>query len=556
MVEERRAKGSRAAPAKKAAKATSRGASRGASRSPKKAAPGARPRGAKPKPRPRGATKTTAKKRAPRLKEAAPTATPRVAAKRSRSRAKPRVAPVDLAPRPLVAPSSSEEELIESAKYAAPAARRVFEEERFVFPETYGENRVRLLVKDPRVALRPLGRQPRNPGRPGRGAGVPGRGAFEAHPEGVRSGKRGRERDPASGRRALLVHSGGFAAPSLSRGARDHPSVGRVPCSRREQHRGDAQGGPVPRAGLEGPSLPPGSCAADGRGLGGGSGGSAFRRGSRAVEPGSRPDRSGFAGGMAGLERRHRGRQRVLWSRPPGGPRRSERRSSPLDPHRAWRLGMPIGYWCPVLHAHLPYVRHPEHPEFLEEDWFFEALTETYIPLVIVLDGLLEDGVDYRLTMTLSPPLVSMMTDALLVSRYHRYIDRLVELSRREIERTEREDRRFAQAGPDLPPRLRQDPPRLPGVVWLGHTRGLPKAPRRGQAGDHHLRGDPRVPAADGRGARGRPGPDPGGGRTTTARHSAAIPRASGCPSAAISRAMTVTSARQGSATASWSPTA
>ena len=51
-----------------------------------------------------------------------------------------------------------------------------------------------------------------------------------------------------------------------------------------------------------------------------------------------------------------------------------------------------------VLHAHLPYVRHPEYPEFLEEDWFFEALTETYVPLVDVLDGLLNDGVDYRLT--------------------------------------------------------------------------------------------------------------------------------------------------------------
>ncbi len=64
---------------------------------------------------------------------------------------------------------------------------------------------------------------------------------------------------------------------------------------------------------------------------------------------------------------------------------------------------MPVGYWCPVLHAHLPYVRHPEYPQFLEEDWFFEALTETYIPLVSVLDGLLADGVEYRLTMTLSP---------------------------------------------------------------------------------------------------------------------------------------------------------
>jgi 1,4-alpha-glucan branching enzyme len=104
---------------------------------------------------------------------------------------------------------------------------------------------------------------------------------------------------------------------------------------------------------------------------------------------------------------------------------------------------MPVGYWCPVLHAHLPYVRHPEHPEFLEEDWFFEALNETYVPIVSVLDGLLADGVDYRLTVTLSPPLVSMMTDELLISRYHRHLDRLVDLARREAERTWREDHRF-----------------------------------------------------------------------------------------------------------------
>jgi len=106
---------------------------------------------------------------------------------------------------------------------------------------------------------------------------------------------------------------------------------------------------------------------------------------------------------------------------------------------------MPVGYWCPVLHAHLPYVRHPEFPEFMEEDWFFEALTETYIPMVIVLDGLLEDGVDYRLTMTLSPTLLSMMGDELLLGRYRRYLDRLVDLSGREIERTQREAPRFTE---------------------------------------------------------------------------------------------------------------
>jgi len=34
-----------------------------------------------------------------------------------------------------------------------------------------------------------------------------------------------------------------------------------------------------------------------------------------------------------------------------------------------------------VLHAHLPYVRHPEHSDFFEETWLYEAITETYILL-------------------------------------------------------------------------------------------------------------------------------------------------------------------------------
>src|ERR1051326_2721773 len=99
----------------------------------------------------------------------------------------------------------------------------------------------------------------------------------------------------------------------------------------------------------------------------------------------------------------------------------------------------PVGYWCPVLHAHLPFVRHPEQPAFHEEDWFFEAMTESYLPLLIVLDDLADDGIDFRLTMTLSPTLLSMMSDALLVERYQRHLDRLVTLAEREVARTKRE---------------------------------------------------------------------------------------------------------------------
>src|SRR5260221_10073254 len=50
------------------------------------------------------------------------------------------------------------------------------------------------------------------------------------------------------------------------------------------------------------------------------------------------------------------------------------------------------GYLSLILHAHLPFVRHPEHPRFLEENWFFEAITETYIPLLRTLEGWSRDG--------------------------------------------------------------------------------------------------------------------------------------------------------------------
>jgi 1,4-alpha-glucan branching enzyme len=95
------------------------------------------------------------------------------------------------------------------------------------------------------------------------------------------------------------------------------------------------------------------------------------------------------------------------------------------------------GYLALVLHAHLPFVRHPEHPEFLEEDWLFEAITETYIPLWQTFEGLVRDGVPFRLTLSITPTLCAMLNDELLRDRYLRYIDRAVALAKSEIDRTQ-----------------------------------------------------------------------------------------------------------------------
>src|SRR2546427_5394885 len=98
---------------------------------------------------------------------------------------------------------------------------------------------------------------------------------------------------------------------------------------------------------------------------------------------------------------------------------------------------MSTGYLALVLHTHLPYVRHPEYKEFLEEDWLYEAITETYIPLLDVLEGIVRDRVPCRLTMSFTAPLLNMLGDSLLQDRYSHRLDRLIELATKEVERTQ-----------------------------------------------------------------------------------------------------------------------
>ncbi len=94
------------------------------------------------------------------------------------------------------------------------------------------------------------------------------------------------------------------------------------------------------------------------------------------------------------------------------------------------------GHLAIVLHAHLPFVRHPENPDHLEERWLFEAMAECYLPLIEALRRLDADGVSYRLTLSVSPPLVAMLGDNLLRERFEIHMAKLDRLLTRELSRT------------------------------------------------------------------------------------------------------------------------
>jgi 1,4-alpha-glucan branching enzyme len=97
------------------------------------------------------------------------------------------------------------------------------------------------------------------------------------------------------------------------------------------------------------------------------------------------------------------------------------------------------GDLCLVLHSHLPFVRHPEREHFLEENWLFEAISETYLPLLDMFDHLAEDGVAARAAVSLTPTLMAMLRDPLLLSRYERHLEKTCVLAGLEVERTRRD---------------------------------------------------------------------------------------------------------------------
>ena len=99
------------------------------------------------------------------------------------------------------------------------------------------------------------------------------------------------------------------------------------------------------------------------------------------------------------------------------------------------------GYVSFVLHAHLPFIHHPESDDYLEESWLYEAISETYIPLLQSYQKLVDEGVNFRITMSITPTLLSMFDNKLLQKKYIKYLEKLIELSEKEIERTKYDTR-------------------------------------------------------------------------------------------------------------------
>ena len=84
------------------------------------------------------------------------------------------------------------------------------------------------------------------------------------------------------------------------------------------------------------------------------------------------------------------------------------------------------GYFTFVLHTHIPYVRkHGKWP--FGEEWLYEAMAETYIPLLMELERLREKDVGFQLVIGITPVLAEQLRDEYVKLEFQRYMERKLE---------------------------------------------------------------------------------------------------------------------------------
>ncbi|WP_219640532.1 1,4-alpha-glucan branching protein domain-containing protein [Cohnella sp. CFH 77786] len=97
--------------------------------------------------------------------------------------------------------------------------------------------------------------------------------------------------------------------------------------------------------------------------------------------------------------------------------------------------GASCGCLMLVLHLHLPYIRHHDRDDYLEERWFYESMLETYLPLLDMAERLAGECPGFRLTLGMTPTLLAMLEDPLMQGRFLNHLERLIELADKETGR-------------------------------------------------------------------------------------------------------------------------
>lgn len=88
-----------------------------------------------------------------------------------------------------------------------------------------------------------------------------------------------------------------------------------------------------------------------------------------------------------------------------------------------------------IIDAFLPYVRNEIGDGLAEEDWFFNSISYTYIPLIKMCENLKKDGIDFKFGIVFEPVLCDMLNDPFLQEKYSVHLEKKIAFAKKELER-------------------------------------------------------------------------------------------------------------------------
>ena len=106
---------------------------------------------------------------------------------------------------------------------------------------------------------------------------------------------------------------------------------------------------------------------------------------------------------------------------------------------------MTLGYFGLILHGHIPWCKKSGRWPAGEE-WLFEAMNETYIPLLNFLRDFKEKGIKTAITINITPILAEQLADEYMKHRFSEYMEDLISRAQNDVKRFENHPQRKAIA--------------------------------------------------------------------------------------------------------------
>ncbi|HOS31271.1 MAG TPA: hypothetical protein PLR39_10695, partial [Treponemataceae bacterium] len=90
-----------------------------------------------------------------------------------------------------------------------------------------------------------------------------------------------------------------------------------------------------------------------------------------------------------------------------------------------------------VLHMtlHQGYFRHLEGKHKAKNEILFSSISQVYLPLLNMFANLESDGIPFKIGLTISPTLCSLLSDPVIQQSYIEWLDSLITLGEAEVKR-------------------------------------------------------------------------------------------------------------------------